>query len=123
VANVHRMSAAAQELPREADDVALVERVELLEAENRELRQERERLKAEMMLAQAWVKELATWIETGVPIPSAVRDSTDRHDLLLRSGDTRSQPTDWWAVTVLIGAIVAPWLVAGLVTYVVARAL
>jgi hypothetical protein len=56
-------------------DAALVEQVELLEAQLASLETERGRLETELYIAQSWVKELALWLDeaqlpTGVkPVP------------------------------------------------------
>ncbi len=44
-------------------DAALVEQVELLEAQLASLETERGRLETELYIAQSWVKELALWLD------------------------------------------------------------
>ncbi len=56
---------------RESAEAALLERIELLEAEVRGLRAERELLETELTIAKHWVKELAEWVEEHVPPVSA----------------------------------------------------
>jgi hypothetical protein len=59
-------------------DAALVEQVELLEAQLASLETERGRLETELYIAQSWVKELALWLDeaqlpTGVkPLPGTL---------------------------------------------------
>ena len=53
-------------------DAALVEQVELLEAQVASLETERGRLETELFIAQSWVKELALWMDEA-QLPSGVK--------------------------------------------------
>jgi hypothetical protein len=62
-------------------DAALVEQVELLEAQLASLETERSRLETELSIAQRWVKELALWLDeaelpTGVKLVPGTRWKT-----------------------------------------------
>lgn len=106
---------------READDVALIERIEVLEDELKARTEERERLKTELMVAQGWVRELATWVEENAPPVGAVaRDRSRRGEKPLGSFGIPLPSTpavEWRAVTTAGAAVVAPWLVLALVVY------
>jgi hypothetical protein len=53
-------------------DAALVEQVELLEAQVASLETERSRLETELSIAQRWVKELALWLDEA-QLPTGVK--------------------------------------------------
>jgi len=53
-------------------DAALVEQVELLEAQLASLETERSRLETELFIAQSWVKELALWLDEA-QLPTEVK--------------------------------------------------
>ncbi len=108
-------------------DAALVEQVELLEAQLPSLETERSRLETELSIAQSWVKELALWLDeaqlpTGAkPVPGAPGE--DLEEMLLSPSTARlleeaeAVPIAWGTIALLTGFVLAPWAVLGSLVY------
>ena len=86
---------------------------------------ERERLKTELMVAQCWVRELASWVEENAPPVGAVARERSRlgekplGSFGLPFASTPSvRPLDRRAATTALAVLFAPWLVLGLVIYI-----
>jgi len=60
-------------LEQEWADAALIEQVELLDAQLASLETERSRLETELFIAQSWVKELALWLDEAAAHRSEAR--------------------------------------------------
>ena len=99
---------------RESADVALLERIEALEAERTTLRREREQLKTDLVVAQAWVEELAKWLEVDEPPRREARDVRALHRMLAAAGVS---PIPRRTFAVVSSAILVPWVVVVLVAH------
>ena len=109
----------------EFDHAALIERIEFLETDLEAVKGERERLKTELVVAQCWVRELATWVEENAPPSGAVaREWSRRGEKPLGSfglpfpATPAAPPVDWRAATPALIVLFAPWLLLGLVVYI-----
>jgi hypothetical protein len=93
------------------------------------IRDERDRLEIELMVARGWVKELAVWLRVADPPASPRLARLSRADVMkLLSGkmpasgaDTRS--FEWRGVVVLLGASVGLWAILALLGFLALKVL
>jgi len=109
---------------REAE---LIERAELLDQELRDLRSERDEMKTELLIAHAWVAELAGWIEEGTTGTSAPRsfslEATLNERTRARLREEENAPLPWSRMLAVAALVAIPWLVLAALTWLVWAAL
>ena len=102
----------------------LVEQVEVLRSQLRDLEAERDHLRTDLRVAQLWVKELALWLEeaqartggTALQPPGiALAPET-----LAALGEWQAKPTPWRRVASIGAIVAAPWAVLGVVAWLLA---
>jgi hypothetical protein len=110
-----------------AHDAALAHRAaraDLLELELDRIRNERDRLEIELMVARGWVKELAVWLRVAdLPAnpPRARLSDAEMRKVLsgtIPASGAETRSFAWRGVAVLVGASVALWVILGLLALV-----
>ena len=106
---------------RESGEAALLERIELLESEVRELRAERELLETELTIAKSWVKGIAEWVEENVPPvgAAAVEEARlgQKDAVIWLPAPTSESPLEWRVIGAAVALVALPWLLVVLIVY------
>lgn len=97
----------------------LIEQGEVLQAELRDLRAERDRLRTDLRVAQLWVKELALWLDEAQARTGGAALGPERLALapeaLVALQEWNAEPTPWRRVAFIGAVVTAPWaILAGL---------
>ncbi len=111
ISSALRTHAASTVRGDEAAEAELIERVEFLESEAKATREESDRLQTSLTISEAWVEELSRWLDETPPLAGAAPP------------DLPPIVVDWRALSLAMGAILAPWVVSGLFVLLVVRAL
>jgi hypothetical protein len=119
---IHAVRSAGEPPAGEAALAERAARADRLEEELNRVRNERDRLEIELMVARGWVKELAVWLRVEDPPLSPRLQRLAGDDLfkllsgMVPTSDRPGRSFRWEGVVVLVGASILLWsLLAALV--------